>query len=103
MHNESGVSVQHAREEGVGSPKIDIGKVRMPLVMGPGGLIKALTMRFLTVGNRPLAGETGLLQDPEDAGGRDGHHIPVQHHEGQDRLPLLRKNPVTLGKTIIET
>ena len=62
MHNESGVSVQHAREEGVGSPKIDIGKVRMPLVMRPERLIKARPMRFLTVGDRPLAGETGLLQ-----------------------------------------
>ena len=62
MHNESGIFVQDAGKEGVGSPKIDIGKVRMPLVMRPERLIKARPMRFLTVGDRPLAGETGLLQ-----------------------------------------
>lgn len=67
MHNESGVPVQDAGKEIMRSPKIDIGKVRMPLFMRPGGLMKALPVRFLAVGNRPFARETGVLQDSPDA------------------------------------
>ncbi len=45
-HNESGVSVQLAREEGVGSPKIDLGKVRRPLLMRPKRLVKPVRCAF---------------------------------------------------------
>ena len=41
------------------SPKINIGKSVCP-AHAPGRLMKARPMRFMAIGNRPFAGETGF-------------------------------------------
>src|SRR5260370_20503891 len=61
----------------------------MPVLMGAERLLEPVTLaRSLGV---PALKESGGFEYPIGAGGRDGHHVTIQHHEGQPAVAFHRE------------
>ena len=74
-------------EEGAGN--VQIRDIHMPVLMGPEGLLETVTLaRSLGI---PALQEPGGFEYPIGAGGRDGHHVTIQHHESQPAVTLQRE------------
>src|SRR5277367_976296 len=61
----------------------------MPVLMGPERLLEAASLAR-SLGISALQ-EPGDFEDPIGAGGRDGHHVMIQHHESQPAVTVQRE------------
>jgi hypothetical protein len=113
MHDGAAAAVQGAAQVVKSAADVDVGNVHMPMLVRGQRLDKAGSFLGWTPVSK--AQQPGLGQHPIDAGRADGHHVGIEHHEGQaavafqrvllvkvnDRLLLPILQPVVAGNPAI--
>ena len=89
MQQKARTAIQDRAEIEESADDVQIGDIHMPVLMGPKRLLETVTLaRSLGI---PALQEPGGFEYPIGAGGRDGHHITIQHHEGQPAIAFQRE------------
>jgi PKD repeat protein len=79
VHDGAAVAVQQRGQVVEGPADVQVRDVHVPVLVGLDGVLEAGALaRRRAV---ELLQPAGLLEHPVDAGGADGHHVSVEHHE----------------------